>query len=92
VRNRRVTSTAARTLRSTPAKTIALTIQVVPKRFAKVAMFLVSRSRNAAPMKKRSTYGRIARNGPPTARTSTSEMSRMPPRVHRYIEGTMPPS
>ena len=68
---------------STPAKTMALTIQVVPNRIAKVAMFLVSSSRNAAPMKNRSAYGRIARNGPPSARTAISEISRIPPSAHR---------
>ena len=83
MRNLRVVSTAASTISSTPAKTIALTIQVVPKRFANVAMFLVSSSRNAAPMKNRSAYGRIDRNGPPNTRTSSSESSRMPPIAHR---------
>ena len=54
VRNRRVVSTAASTITSTPAKTSALTTQVVPNSSANVAMFLVSSSRNAAPMKNRS--------------------------------------
>ena len=69
----RVVSIAASTARSTPVKTSALTSQVVPNSSAKVAMFLVSSSMNAAPMKNRSAYGRISRNGPPSARTAISE-------------------
>ena len=38
----------------------------------------VSRSRNATPMKNRSAYGRISLSGPPTARTRTTDSSRMP--------------
>ena len=56
---------------STPANTIAFTIQVVPKSSAKVVMLFVSNRRKAAPMKKRSTYPRIAPNGPATRRTLT---------------------
>jgi hypothetical protein len=68
-----------------------LTSQVVPKSNAKVAMFFVSSSRKAAPMKNRSAYGRMALNGPPRIRTPISEMSRMPPSVHRYRAGMEPP-
>ncbi len=83
MRNRRVVSTAASTTSSTPPNTIALTVQVVPNRFAKVATFLVSSSRKAAPMKNRSAYGRISRKGPPITRTRTSEISRIPPSAQR---------
>ena len=72
-------STAASTITSTPAKTRALTNQVVPNSSAKVATFLVSSSRNAAPMKNRSAYGRIDRNGPPSVRTAISETQQDPP-------------
>ena len=74
VRNRRVVSTAASTTSSTPAKTSALTNQVVPKSSANVATFLVSSSRKAAPMKNRSAYGRISRSGPPRARTAIRDI------------------
>jgi hypothetical protein len=46
-------------------------------------MFFVSSSRNAAPMKNRSAYGRIARNGPPRIRTAITEISKIPASVHR---------
>ena len=49
------TSIAARTLSSTPAKTSEFTNQVVPNSSANWTTFLVSSSRNAAPMKDRST-------------------------------------
>src|SRR5262245_66049051 len=54
VRKRRVVSTAASTATSTPAKTKALTTQVVPNRRAKPVTLLVSSSRKAAPSRKRS--------------------------------------
>lgn len=46
-------------------------------------MFLVSNSRNAAPMQNRSTYGRIEANDPPSPRIANAEISRMPASVHR---------
>ena len=48
-------STARYTAISTPAKTSEFTSQVVPNSSANCTMFLVSSSRNAAPMKARST-------------------------------------
>ena len=54
-RQRRATSIAASTETSTPAKTSALTNQVVPNSSANWTTLLVSSSRNAAPMKNRST-------------------------------------
>ena len=69
VGNRRVSRRRPAPPTSTPAKTSALTSQVVPNSSAKVATFLVSSSRNAAPMKNRSAYGRIGRDGPPRIRT-----------------------
>ena len=54
VGNLRVVSTAASTITSTPANTMAFTIHVVPKSSANVATLLVSSRRNAAPMKNRS--------------------------------------
>ena len=80
---RRAASIAARTLRSTPAKTAAFTAQVVPKSSANWTTFLVSNRRKAAPMKKRSTYGRIVRSGPATARTMTTDASRTRASIHR---------
>src|SRR6187402_675422 len=62
VRNLRVVSTAASTTMSTPPNTSAFTNQVVPNSSANVATFFVSSSRNAAPMKNRSAYGRMVRN------------------------------
>ena len=80
---RRATSIAASTLSSTPAKTAALTAQVVPKSSANWTTFLVSSNRNAAPMKNRSTYGRMVRSGPATVRTATTEASRTSPSIQR---------
>ena len=54
IRTRRATSTAARTLSSTPVNTAAFTAHVVPKSRANCTTFLVSSSRNATPMKNRS--------------------------------------
>ena len=61
VRNRRVTSTAARTATSTPANTIALTTQVVPNSRANPVTLLVFSSRKPTPSRNRSAYGRIRR-------------------------------
>ena len=53
--NRRATSTAPSTASRMPANTSAFTSHVVPNRSANCTTFFVSRSRNAAPMKNRST-------------------------------------
>ncbi len=58
-RKRRVTSTAASTATSTPAKTIALTTHVVPNSSANPVTLLVSSSMNPTPSRNRSAYGRI---------------------------------
>ena len=83
VRNRLVVSTAASTASSTPMKTIALTTQVVPNSSAKPVTDLVSSSRNAAPRKNRSAYGRMRRNGPPTTRTDSRLTHRIIPSAYR---------
>ena len=54
VRHRCVTSTAASTATSTPAKTSEFTTHVVPKNSAKPVTLLVSINKNAAPSRNRS--------------------------------------
>ena len=67
-----------------PANTSEFTNQVVPNSSANCTTLLVSSNRNAAPMKNRSTYGRIWPNGAPEARrTITTEASRIAPSHHR---------
>ena len=53
-RTQRAVSTARYTATRTPAKTSALTNQVAPNSSANCTTFLVSSSRNAAPMNARS--------------------------------------
>src|SRR5205085_3143193 len=77
------TSTARRTLSKTPKNTSALTNHVVPKNSAKRTTFIVSNRRNAAPMKNRSVYRAIRRNGPPETRMSTNDARRIRPIVAR---------
>ena len=74
---RLATSIASRTESRIPANTRAFTNHVVPKRSANCTTLFVSSSRKAAPMKKRSSDERIARNGPETALTASAEAIRI---------------
>src|SRR3954447_25900851 len=85
--SRRVISTAASTPTRTPAKTRALTSQVVPKSSANRVTPRVSSSRKAAPSNARSAYGRNRAGRPPEKPTAAALTSRIPSRTSRYWDG-----
>ena len=62
--------------------TSALTSQVLPNSSANWTMFLVSSSRNAAPMQARSMYPPIRRSEPPPMRTNSSDAARISASIH----------
>ena len=82
-RTRLATSIASSTEMRMPKKTSAFTNHVVPNKRANCTTLFVSSSKNAAPIKNRSSYPRISPSGPAANRMAGQHTSKIRPMVQR---------